>query len=269
RSILTALGIIFGVAAVITMVGIGEGSTAEALARIERLGATNIILRSTKPAAEAAAQSGGGRGSFISQYGLQYADLYALQDAFGELARNIVPTKEVGSQIIRGDIFQTSQAFGVTPQMRDVARLTVARGRYLNDNDLDRQSLVAVIGHDVAEKMFRLEDPLGQTIRIDDRAFTVVGILEPVGLSGGAGAALIGRDLNKDVHIPFTTARALFGDLIIRRESGSMQGAEVPIAEIYFQSRSRDTVIQDAQLIRRLIDQRRPGLPDVSMIVPF
>ena len=80
------------------------------------------------------------------------------------------------------------------------------RGRYLTEEDLRQRSLVAVIGSELADKFFRLRDPLGATFRIDDKLFRVVGVLEPVGLSGGAGSALVGRDLNKDVHIPLTTA---------------------------------------------------------------
>ena len=220
RSILTTSGIVFGIAAVIVMVSIGEGSTRQALLMIESLGATNIIVRSQKPP-ESGQQQGGQQSGFIQQFGITRADLAVIREHFREGVEAIVPVKAVGGQLLKDDRVQTSQAFGTTPQLRDVANLRVARGRYLSQEDLDRRALVAVIGSEVARALFPFEDPLGDTIRIDEAALTIVGVLEPVGLSGGAGALLIGRDLNLDVHIPLTTAKAKFGDVVIRRQSGS------------------------------------------------
>ena len=267
RSILTALGIIFGVAAVITMVAIGEGSTAEALAQIERLGARNIIVRSQKPPESQDAQSSQNR-SWAQSYGLTRADLAAIQETFPD-ATAIVPLKEVGAQILRGEKRQISQAYGTTPAFIDVAGLHVARGRYLTADDLTNQELVCVVGSEVAKEFFPLEDPLGATLRIDEKVFRIVGVLAPVGLSGGAGAALVGRDLNLDVHIPITTARATFGDTVVRRTSGSFSASEVQIQEIYIQSPTRERVLVDSQLIRRRVEMTHPRLTDVGLIVPY
>jgi putative ABC transport system permease protein len=267
RSILTALGIIFGVAAVIAMVGIGEGSTREALAQIERLGAKNIIVRSQRPP-EAQTQQGGGQRSFLNRYGITYADLKVIEENFPD-AVHVVPLKEVGGEILRDELRKISQAFGTTPRYAEVARLQIGRGRYLTDSDMVSQSLVCVIGSEIAKEFFRLEDPVGQRIRIDDRVLEVVGVLAPVGLSGGAGSALVGRDLNLDVHIPFTTARAVFGDAVIRRTQGSFQGNEVQVAEVYLESPLRERVITDAARLKRIMEQRHPGLTDVGMIVPY
>ena len=267
RSILTALGIILGVAAVITMVAVGEGSKREALLQIERLGARNIIIRSTKPPDAAQAGSGQQR-SMVLRYGLSREDLDVLQSQFPDAAA-VVPVKEVGSEILRGSLRKVSQAFGVTPELLEVANLRVARGRYLTQNDLDDGAMVCVLGHNLAEHFFPFDDPLGQTLRIDEKSLTIVGILAPVGLSGGAGAALIGRDLNLDLHLPITTARMAFGDMVMRRESGSFSGSEVQVAEVYLQVADRDRVVTDAERVRRTMDVRHPGMTDVSIIVPF
>jgi len=267
RSILTALGIIFGVAAVITMVAIGEGSTQEALRQIEALGARNIIVRS-QPPPESQSQQGGQQRGFVNRYGITFADYEVIQANFVE-ADHIVPLKEIGSEVLRGELRQVSQTFGTTPDLLDVARLRVARGRYLSQSDLDQRAVVCVIGHEVAKELFRLEDPLGRTLRVDNTAFTVVGVLAPVGLSGGAGSALVGRDLNLDIHVPITTASAIFGDLVIRRSSGSFQGNEVQISEIYIQCPTRERVVSDAKRLERIMDVRHPGLTDIGMIVPY
>jgi putative ABC transport system permease protein len=267
RSILTALGIIFGVSAVITMVSIGEGSTAEALAQIERLGARNIIIRSKQPP-ESPQQQGGQRNSRMLKYGLTREDLRVIKENFPD-ASAIVPLKEVGSQVLRGSIAQTSQTFGTDPNFVRVARLTVARGRYLNDTDMREQSLVAVIGPAIAQDLFPLEDPIGKTFRVDEAVLQVVGVLEPIGLSGGAGAALVGRDLNQDIHIPITTARAVMGDTVVRRSSGSFSMTEVEVHEIYLEAPTRERVVPDALRIRRLLESRKPRMDDVTMIVPY
>ena len=267
RSILTALGIILGVGAVITMVAIGEGSKQDALMQIERLGARNIIVRSQKPP-ESTQQQGGQRRSWSTKYGLTRADLRVVEEHMPD-NDGLVPLKSVGGQLLHQDRRQTSQAYGTTPDLLEVANLTLARGRYLTQSDLDGDLAVAVIGSEVAKELFPWEDPLGSTFRIDDKAYTVVGVLAPVGLSGGAGAALVGRDLNLDVHIPITTARMHFGDQIVRRSSGTFEAAEVEISELFFVAKARDEVLEDAARLRRIIEVRHPELSDIGMIVPF
>ncbi len=273
RSFLTALGIILGVSAVITMVAVGEGGKRAALLQIEQLGAKNIILRSVKPP-ESTQQQGGQQRSWVSQYGLTRETLAVIRENFPD-AEAIVPLKECGNQLIKADRNIPSQTFGTTPDLIRVAKLRIDRGRYLTQADMDEKSMIAVIGSEVARQLFPFDDPLGDTLRIDDQAFTIVGILAPVGLAGGAGSALIGRDLNRDVHIPMTASRAVFGDMVIRRSSGQFSANEVQISEIYFSSPATERVLTDASLLKRIVDVRhkdpRSGTEakDVSMIVPF
>ena len=267
RSILTALGIIFGVAAVITMVSIGEGSTAEALAQIERLGAKNIIIRSQKPPEDQSQQNSQQR-SFVSKFGITREDFELIVTNFPD-AESIVPLKDVGAQVLRGEKRQVSQGIGTTPALLGAAKLRMARGRYLTDEDLATNDLVCVIGHEVAKEMFRLEDPVGGTIRIDQTPLKVIGVLGPVGLSGGAGATRVGRDINLDIHIPITTARAVFGDTVVRRTSGSFQASDVEISEVYLVAPTRERVVSDAARLRRLMSHRHDGMDDLGMIVPY
>ncbi len=266
RSFLTALGIILGVAAVITNASIGEGSKRDALLQLERLGATNIIIRSTKP--PESANAGSGRRSWTSRYGLTRDDLAVLRSEFPDMSA-IVPLKSVGGQILRNELRRTSQAFGTTPELASTINLRLARGRYLTQGDIDERTKVAVIGAEVARTMFPFDDPLGETVRIDAQAFEIVGILEPVGIAGGAGAKLVGRDLNFDLHIPLSTAEEVFGDTTFRASSGSQQSESVQVSELYMLSPSRDEVMPYAALIKRVLESRRPGLPDVTMVIPL
>jgi putative ABC transport system permease protein len=252
---------------VIIMSSLGEGSKRQALAQIERLGARNIIVRSQKPP-ESQSQQTSQRQGWLSRFGVTRADLEVIRENFPD-AEAIVPLKELGGQVLRGSMRKTSQCFGTTPDLIHVANLTVERGRYLNESDMEQRSMVAVIGSEIAKQFFPLEDPIGQTLRIDSRVVTIIGVLSPVGLAGGAGAALIGRDLNLDMHIPFTSAREVFGDLVVRGQSGSFQANETQVSEVYITVADRDRVIVDSQRLRRILDSRHPGMSDVGLIVPF
>jgi len=268
RSVLTALGIILGVAAVIANGGIGEGAKRQALEQLERLGAKNIIVRSQQPVD--AQQSSSQRASFTNRYGLTRADLAVLQAEFADELDAVVPLKEVGGQIIRGAQRRVSQAYGTTPDFLRVANLRIATGRYLTQDDVEVSAMVCVIGAEVARLFFApFEDPIGETIRIDSRTFKVIGVLEPVGFAGGKGAAQLGRDLNLDLHLPITTASETLGDVMYRFTSGNRSLTAVQISEVYLTVKDREQVLAYAELVRRVVEVRRPGMADVAMIVPY
>lgn len=266
RSTLTSLGIILGVAAVIVVVSIGEGNKQAALREITALGATNIIVRSQKPPQSSSASS---MNSFLVKYGLERVDLRRLQSSLPDVKR-MVPLKSVGSEVRRRTERTVSQVYGTTPELLDVANLRIRPGgRYLLEADLDSAAPVAVLGSEVADAFYPLEDPIGKDLRIDDQVFTVIGVLQPVGLAGGAGAALVGRDLNKDVHIPFSTADQQFGDTVVRRASGSFSGEEVEVGEIYIQAQTTDEVLGLAARMSRILELAHPDMRDVQLIVPL
>jgi putative ABC transport system permease protein len=266
RSVLTALGIILGVAAVITMVSIGEGAKQAALDQIERLGARNIIVRSVRP--PQAANSQGNRSGWQVSYGITRADLALLQEQFTD-AGAIVPLKSIGAEILKNENKQTSQAFGTTPTFLDVSGSRVARGRFITEQDVQSRVGLAVLGSQVALDLYPTSDPIGQTIRIDHQVFEIVGVMAPVGLAGGSGAALVGRDLNNDVYVPVTTARDRFNDLVVRRASGQFSAEQIEISEVYYEAPSRARVVVDAQRIERLLETRHPGMTDIDLVVPY
>jgi putative ABC transport system permease protein len=266
RSTLTSLGIILGVAAVIVVTAIGEGNKRAALRDIQALGATNVIVRSVKPAE--AGNSGQAR-SFLVAYGITFQDFRRLQDSIVD-ALDIVPLKAVGSEVSYGATRIQSQTFGTSPRLLEVARLALEpRGRYLTDEDQATGAPVCVIGSEVAKQLFKLRDPLGADLRIDDRVFRVVGVLRPVGLAGGTGSALVGRDLNKDIHIPIATAERNFGNVVVRRQSGSFSGEEIELSEVYLVAPNTEAVINLSERVRRIMETGHPGMADAQVIVPW
>ncbi|MFW5653386.1 MAG: ABC transporter permease [Planctomycetota bacterium] len=270
RSVLTALGIILGIAAVIVMMAIAEGSKQKSLQEYEILGANVIIVRSQRPAEQNSMAGGQSSGSsWVNNYGLTRQDLRRIEDQMQHLAEIVVPLKEVGSNVTRRNKRLPAQVFGTTPDLMDCANISLSHGRYLTDADVESEASVCVIGHAVARNLFPLEDPIDQAIRIDEKAFTVVGVLNPVGLAGGTGSALVGRDLNLDVHIPMSTAEASFGDIIFRRTAGQRDNTRVEIEEIYVKVPNTDIIMSTASVTERIIGLNHPDMEDVSIIVPY
>ncbi len=273
RSLLTALGIIFGVAAVIIMVAIGEGNKRKALADIEKLGAHNIIVRSVKP--EEPTDRGTQR-QFILKYGITFKDERHIRTdkKLLEFSTRIVPLKHVGVKVSRTntDDQQPAAAFGTYGTLLDVTSLEVERGRYLTSADEQGPERVAVIGASIAERLFPLEDPLENMINIHNGnsvvPFKVVGVLRGVGLAGGAGSSLVGRDLNFDVHIPMATAINDFGNRIVQRKSGSFEGKEIELSELYIEAINEDAVDPVAKTVTRILEMNHGTKLDYTLIVP-
>jgi putative ABC transport system permease protein len=268
RSLLTTLGIIFGVFAVIMMIAIGEGNKQAALAKIRQLGARNIIVRSIKPPASESAMAVNQR---MLVYGLRGMDLRRLTGTEGlrRQIERIAPLKEVGAEVVRGSYKAPAAVYGTTPDLVLVTSLRVDRGRYLStDDDKDRRN-VAVIGWEVAKRLFPLDDPIGLNITIGNQPFKVVGVLRPVGLAGGAGSALVGRDLNFDVHLPMKTVESRWGHEIFKRGAGTFDVTRVELGAIYIQAKDSSDVLNLGEQIRRIIELDHKRQADVEVIVPL
>jgi len=266
RSLLTALGIIIGVAAVVAIAAYGEGTKQAAIKSILDLGANNIIVRSVKPPEADNAQSNSN--ARLLMYGLKRRDLHRIERTVGPIEL-IVPLKQVGSRVVNGVRTAPAAAFGVTPQLLEATSLRIARGRYINRLDRERMDNVAVIGDAVARRLFPLDDPIGQTLAIDENTFRVVGVFEPVGLAAGAGTALVGRDLNFDVHIPMALADLLYGDVRQTRSSGSLERTRVELHELIIRVPDRQRVISVADKVRRVLELEHAEAQDVEVHVPL
>ncbi|MEM8738999.1 MAG: ABC transporter permease [Planctomycetota bacterium] len=266
RSLLTALGIIIGVGAVVAIAAYGEGTKRAAVQDILRLGANNIIIRSVKPATSNVA--GENQATRLSAYGLTRRDVRRIEKTIAPVQR-LVPLKRVGDRVQRTNRRVPGAVFGTTPELREAASLVVARGRYLTDADDASTRNFAVIGAEVAENLFPLMDPLGESFLIDQQRFVVVGILRRVGLAGGAGTALVGRDLNYDIHIPLRTANTRFGDIRQSRGQGSTERTKIEISEVIVQVPDQSMVRPVAEKLDRLIGTEHSKTQDVSLTVPL
>ena len=176
RAGLTLLGIVIGVTAVISLMSIGRGAQEAITSRIESLGTNLLFVR------PGASTDGGIRGAQGSASTLTLDDAYALLDpVFAPSVAAVAPEVSSSGQIVAGRKNTFSQIVGVTPEYRFVRNFPIASGQFVSAAHVRNRSEVAVLGSRVAETLFGFRDPVGQTVRINGRQFTVIGVLESQG----------------------------------------------------------------------------------------
>jgi len=265
RSGLTVLGIVFGVAAVISMLAVGEGSSREAQRQYQELGATNIIYRSVKPSDDA--QAAGGRPARILNYGLKYDDFDRIMAVVPTLEKAL-PIREIRKQIRYRNRAIEGRVVGTTHDYADFNHLEIARGRFLTPSDDERYENFAVLGSQVAEELFPYEDPRGKPVKLGGDYYTVVGITRKRATSAGVGGSLSSQDFNKDVYIPLNTCKLRFGERVLDMRSGSMSVEETQLSQITLRVRSTDQVRSTAAIVEAAIKPKHPK-KDAEMTVPY
>ncbi|MDR2174841.1 MAG: ABC transporter permease [Synergistaceae bacterium] len=234
RSLLTMLGVIIGVGAVIAMVAIGRGAALQMEGLMSGMGSNMIILTS------GAGRSGGVRQGAGSGAPLTLSDAAAIRDecwSVGEVA----PQVGVGTQLIRENRNWPSQVTGTTAGFFRIRDFSARLGRLLDDEDERSAAKVCVIGQTVAAELFGADDPIGDSIRINRIPFEVVGVLAAKGQSS------VGQDQDNTVIVPITTAQ--------RRLVRSALSGSVSMISI----QARDAGMMDSVMteVRGLMRQRR------------
>lgn len=194
RSILTSLGIIIGVAAVIVMLSVGNGAQISIQNEMKTMGSNLIIVRS------GVATSSGARGGHGSQPTMKKSDGDAIQDKISAI-RLAAPVLEETAQIVYGNANWSTGITGTDSRMFEIKEWKLSYGRMFSETDVKNASKVAILGQTVVNELFGDVDPLGKTIRIKGVPFQVIGVLVSRGQSG------MGMDQDDAVYIPITTAQ--------------------------------------------------------------
>ena len=195
RAVLTMLGIIIGVAAVIVMLGIGRGAQASIEAQIQSNGTNLLYVR------PGSTQQGGVRQAQGSAQTLTYADAQALAEPGAAPAvAAVAPEYNAFGQVVYQGVNANSRVTGVTPEYLSVRLLSLASGDFIDASQVTGRSTVAVLGANVAKTLFQDADPIGQSIRINNISFRVIGVLAA---KGGTGFG----SLDDQVMVPITTAQ--------------------------------------------------------------
>lgn len=249
RSFLTMLGVVFGVGSVVAMLSVGEGASKEALEQIRKLGSNNIIISAMKPAEEQT-QTNITR-SQLSVYGLTYEDYRRIADSSAQIkaAAPVKLTRRVGRLRSRS---MELRVVGTTPVWFELVPRQVVAGRVLRQEDLQQQVPVAVLTEYGARNLLATEAVIGQTLRIGNDEFRVVGIVRSE--SGQAGNVQV-PDQEADVYIPIEVMRKYFGDITTRRTAGAMEREMVELHQILVQVADTRHVEAVASAIERMLNQ--------------
>jgi len=269
RSLLTSLGIIFGVAAVICMLSISEGASADEMRMIQLLGTKNIIVNSVKP--PQTMQTGQGSSSFLVEYGITHNDLAVITETIPHVA-HVVPVRTVGYRVRHGDRQATIDVIGTTADFFDVVNIDVGRGRTLAPEDNETKANVCVIGDDVRKELFPFKDPLGETILVERYPtaipFTVVGLLQQVQTAGAPARGVEERNLNREILIPFSTSMSQFGEVMRRIGAGSRELIKMQYSGLYVTADEIEHVLPVSKMIERVFEHAHPKL-DYEIKVPL
>lgn len=193
RSFLTALGIIIGIAAVITMLAIGQGSKASIKANIAEMGSNMIMI---SPGAD---MRGGVRQDASAMETLKQADYQTIKDECNYISA-ISPTVNSSGQWINGNNNTQSSIYGVNQDYLSIRQLKVADGEMFTDNDIKAAAKVCILGQTVVDYLFPDgSDPVGKVVRFNSIPFRVVGVLKKKGYNS------MGMDQDDLVLAPYTT----------------------------------------------------------------
>jgi putative ABC transport system permease protein len=246
RSFLTMLGVVFGVGSVVAMLAVGEGASKEALEQIRKLGSHNILISSVKPVEE---ESAGTTPSFMSIYGLTYQDHERIARSFSSVKKN-VPVKLVRKEARLGQRSLELRVVGTSHQWFEVIPRELLGGRTLTRIDMENKAPVVVLTEFGARKLLAARHTIGQTIRLGSDSFRVIGIVKSEADSSGT---LQIPDRQIDAYIPLTTARAYFGDVVIKYSAGSRLREKVELNQIIVQVDDLSHVASTALAIEQML----------------
>jgi putative ABC transport system permease protein len=260
RTGLTMLGMVIGNASVIAMIGIGQGAQKLASEQFESLG-PNVLF--VTPGSQGARQ----RTTFLPR-NLVWDDAKAIANEVPSVA-GVAPQRQSQISMTYGGKNRTTLVMGTTPSYLVVRDFDVAKGRFLSDNDLERNTRIAVLGADVAAQFFEDKDPIGAKIRIRNTSFEVVGVLQAKG-------SFLGSNQDDVVYVPLTTTATLltgrtspFGLDLTFISISAIDEANIPAAEFQITNLLRrrhkitnedDFTVQSQKDILRIVGTITGGL---------
>jgi len=261
RSVLTMLGMVFGVGAVIAMLAVGQGASEEAFEQIRRLGSENIIINAQKPVG----QSGSGTMQVrMSIYGLLYDDLDRIEQSFETVVR-AVPAKLIRGQGRIGGRTLELRLVGTTPSWFDLVKRELIAGRVMNERDMDQNANIVILTEHGARRLLAGRAAIGSQVRINQGFFEVVGIIKSESTQSGTMQT---PDQDIDAYIPLNVAIERFGDITVTRSSGSRTREKVELHQLIVQIDSTKHVESTAAGIERMLTIFHPK-GDYRMSVPL
>ncbi|MGI9518995.1 MAG: ABC transporter permease [Pirellulaceae bacterium] len=264
RSLLTVLGLVFGVASVIIMLAVAEGASRQMQAQITSLGVRNVIVRSVRPADDDDNMNMWDALTF----GLTYDDMQRINETIDSVVTT-TPQREFMHETRHADKNLDARVVGVHANYAGANGLDMARGRFIDNMDLKHLRNVCVLGADIARELFGHESPLGKSVQVGNQHFfRIVGVTKWRTPSAGIGSSMSAQDYNLDVYIPLTTDRARIGENLARVQQGSYTEQKIELSQITVQVDETDNVKQTAEVLDGLLAKFHPR-KDYAITVPL
>ncbi len=205
RSLLTALGIIFGVAAVIAMLAIGNGAQQEILNQIKLVGVNNIVVKPIiEQEEEKVTEQAGQKEKKKFSPGLTIRDVRSIQEVIpGEIV--LSPEIILDTYVIRNGLRRSAKLVGVEPVYFDIYNFTLAEGQIFNEEQQRLGSPICIIGNSISAKFFPTENPIGKSIKVGRQWLKIVGVLAERVVSESSISKLGIRNFNMDIYTPLQT----------------------------------------------------------------
>ncbi len=255
RSLLTMMGMIFGVAAVVAMLSIGAGAQQEVMAFIEQLGVRNLIVEAREASDYQTLQK-----VRKTSPGLTFQDYRVIQANISGITTSTPRKRFTPTKLLPKPQGDTPVVYGVTPGYVPIANLSIVSGRFFDDGETTAAAAVAVLGEAAAASLFGADDPVGAYLKINDQWFQIIGVAGPQLTVQSDVAGLPAQDRNNLVYVPLYSA-------IFRLEDGQTQYKD-DIDGIYLQLGSSADVPAAASLLRGLLTVSHRETPDFSIVSP-
>ncbi len=257
RSLLTILGLVIGIASVIILVGIGDGSSNQISSQVQSLGTDILIVKTNS-----------------SDNYIDYSDISSIKQI--DNINLVAPYKTISSTISRENQQSTKASLvATTPDYLDTLGLTISSGRVINEIDIENNTKVCLIGSYMAEELFNLSNPVGQSIKIEGNNYTVIGVLTNTGSS-------LGINIDESIIIPFMSAKNLGSDtsinnLYIKVDDDKQIDKTNSLLEKYIESKgissdyysisSQDSMINTMDNINNTLSLLLGGIASISLVV--
>lgn len=289
RSLLTALGIIFGVAAVIAMLAIGNGAQQEILNQIKLVGVNNIVIKPIIEQKEEQLndQTSGKKEKKKFSPGLTVRDVNSIQATIPGLAR-ISPEIIINTHIIRNGLRRSAKLVGVNPAYFEIYDFQLSDGHMFNGEQLKVGSPVCIIGSALKSRFFPTENPIGKSIKVGPHWLTIIGVIKERLVSENSISKLGIRDFNMDVYSPLQTMLIRYEnrDLIttealrlanLRSQgfpSGDSEESEIDkknyhqLDRLVIQVEETDKMQTTAEILSRMLTRKHYEVVDFEIEIP-
>ncbi|RMH16330.1 MAG: ABC transporter permease [Acidobacteria bacterium] len=252
RSVLTMLGIVFGVGAVIAMLSIGAGAERQALETIARLGLKNVVVRDKELKEDEL------REVRAKSLGVSMRDAEAIAEAVPGIEL-VAPKIEIEPyKILAAGGSVEARVYGVADRHAELVGLQVIEGRFLDARDVREHAQVAVIGDAVRRALFGFGDALGEHLKVNDVWLEVIGVLAPAGGEIDSFQGVQIGSPSSAVYLPYTTAQRKF----------DQDPLAAPLSEIVVRLADAERVQPTAEVIDALLERLHAGADDYQLVVP-